>query len=408
MPDYTILLIDYEPKSIDKVRRPLTDIGYRVEVATDGVTGVEAFHRLKPDLVMIEAMIPKKHGFEVCQDLKKTPHGKRTPIIIMTSVYKGRKYRTQAFHLHGCDEYIEKPVSEEQVVEICRKLLGDTAASAGLEPLAAPSDTVEMSHGDRPPAMWHSGPTPVDTGAVRTVSNAPSAASGVEDDELEIMARLDAILPAATSSRPEPPQQSAKAIAEPSTTEITTGHGFTSPSRVEQDPFATTFLSSADSAHVADLPPLRKEPGAEDLPQMHELEGPVPTETSLGRTAPEQDEKQVVSFQSRQSKKKERRKKGTETATRTGPSDGATASAVATALEEPEVAPFAPAAAAAVEREPQTGTAVSAPESALDWIEPHVVEDAPRRRLWVSVAVALALVGAAGALLYLYASNLLR
>ena len=125
MPDYTILLIDYEPRSLERSRRPLAAAGYRVEVARDGLAGMEAFERIKPDLVLVEAMIPKKHGFEVCQDLKKTPQGKRTPILITTAVYKGRKYRSQALHLYGCDEYLEKPLPEEQLVTICARFLGD-------------------------------------------------------------------------------------------------------------------------------------------------------------------------------------------------------------------------------------------------------------------------------------------
>ena len=70
MANYTILLIDYEPRSIERFRDPLIAAGYAVEIATDGVSGIEAFHRLSPDMVLVEAMIPKKHGFEVCQELK--------------------------------------------------------------------------------------------------------------------------------------------------------------------------------------------------------------------------------------------------------------------------------------------------------------------------------------------------
>src|SRR5262245_10046420 len=123
MANYTILLIDYEPRSIERFRTPLEGAGYAVEIATDGVTGIEAFHRLAPDMVLVEAMIPKKHGFEVCQELKKTPHGRKTPVIITTGVYKGRKYRTQALHIYGCDEYIEKPIAPEQPLEIVGKFL---------------------------------------------------------------------------------------------------------------------------------------------------------------------------------------------------------------------------------------------------------------------------------------------
>ena len=116
MPDYTILLIDYDPDSSARLCRPLIKAGYRVEVATDGLAGISRFHELTPDLTLIEAMIPKKHGLEVCQQLKSTPHGQGTQVWILTSVYKGRRHRSQAYHHYKCDQYLEKPISEDELV----------------------------------------------------------------------------------------------------------------------------------------------------------------------------------------------------------------------------------------------------------------------------------------------------
>jgi DNA-binding response OmpR family regulator len=116
MRDYTILLIDYDPESAARLCRPLLRAGYRVEVATDGLAGISRFHALTPDLTLIEAMIPKKHGFEVCQELKRTEHGQSTQVWILTSVYKGRKYRTQAYHHYKCDKYLEKPISDDELM----------------------------------------------------------------------------------------------------------------------------------------------------------------------------------------------------------------------------------------------------------------------------------------------------
>ena len=75
MRDYKILVVDYEPRGIQQLREPLEAEGFDVEVVKDGLTALEVFNRYKPHLTLIEAMLPKKHGFEVCQDLKKTPHG---------------------------------------------------------------------------------------------------------------------------------------------------------------------------------------------------------------------------------------------------------------------------------------------------------------------------------------------
>ena len=208
MANYTILLIDYEPRSIERFREPLTAAGYTVEIATDGLSGIEAFHRLSPDMVLVEAMIPKKHGFEVCQELKRTPHGRRTPVLITTGVYKGRKYRTQALHMYGCDEYIEKPIAPEQLLEIVGKFF--RSGASGPSPRATEPASVPPEAG--------SGPSALDEGdaIAKTAPSAETAAPEIQstkptsipqavakyDTEDEIMAHLDAILPSGGGAAP--------------------------------------------------------------------------------------------------------------------------------------------------------------------------------------------------------------
>jgi len=121
MPNYTILIIDYDPRSIEALEAPLARAGFRVEVAHDGLAGVRRFHEIHPDVTLIEAMIPKKHGFEVCEELKASPHGQSAAVFIVTSVYKGRRYRYQAKKQHGCDEFLEKPVSPDELLEAVKK-----------------------------------------------------------------------------------------------------------------------------------------------------------------------------------------------------------------------------------------------------------------------------------------------
>jgi DNA-binding response OmpR family regulator len=125
-----ILIIDYEPRGIKQLNDPLELAGYEIRIAKDGVAGIEAFNKEKPDLVLIEAMLPKRHGFEVCQEIKRTDHGRRTPVVIVTSVYKGRKYRSQAKYQYGCDEYLEKPVAADKLLEIVDGLLAQRQGSA--------------------------------------------------------------------------------------------------------------------------------------------------------------------------------------------------------------------------------------------------------------------------------------
>lgn len=195
MADYTILIIDYEPRSIERLRAPLERAGYRVEVAMDGKAGVLKFHSLKPSAVIIEAMLPKQHGFEVCKELKQTPHGALCPVMIATSVYRGRKYRHQATHLYSCDAYLEKPIADEDLIKAVEGGLRDYALArrkANEESLAIDTDLLaeEIPVAPEVPLAPEVAPAP---GAQPTRAATPE--NPVEDEfEFELLDRLDSLL----------------------------------------------------------------------------------------------------------------------------------------------------------------------------------------------------------------------
>jgi periplasmic protein TonB len=201
----TILLIDYDPQSIQKTRTPLQRAGYRVEVAGDGVSGLEAFDKLGPDLVLIEPMVPKKHGFQVCQQIKSSARGKSTPVLITTAFYKGRKHRLEAQQKYGCDGYLEKPITEELLLATCRQFLIDLPPldPATEDAQAFPdTDTAGSSVISFPDLPLGEERHPVPLGALNDLS----------DDEIQ--ARLDRMIledepapvtPAAVDARPPAP-----------------------------------------------------------------------------------------------------------------------------------------------------------------------------------------------------------
>jgi len=216
MTNYTILLIDYAPRSVAQLRAPLEAAGYTVEVAENGPAGLEAFRRIEPDLTMIEPMLPKKPGLEVCKELKDTDLGKGCPILILTSIYQGRRYRDQAQRQSRCDGFLDKPIREEALLDtVQRHLLGrDPRSRGGVEARAAvvgPSIAqsrpavaaheapavppaplmVEPSvHRDLPAVAVHDGNA---TAAGRAAQQAPPGFS--DATEAEILDRLDAIMP---------------------------------------------------------------------------------------------------------------------------------------------------------------------------------------------------------------------
>jgi TonB family protein len=203
MANHTVLIIDYEPRSIRASTIPLEKHGFVVEVAHDGIAGLKAFEKLKPALVLIEAMLPKKHGFEVCQEIKKSAQGKATPVVITTGVYRGRKYRTQALHIYGCDEYLEKPFTEEQLLETCRRFLGGalpgpsrSGHESSVSPPPGPAPAAKKEVGAEQPKIDDRAERATGTDGHTTPRG--SGFGPIEGDatEQEITARLDAILPA--------------------------------------------------------------------------------------------------------------------------------------------------------------------------------------------------------------------
>jgi len=379
MSNYTILIIDYEPKSIERVRRPLAEVGYKVDVATDGLSGIETFHRIKPDLVMIEAMIPKKHGFEVCQEIKKTPHGKRTPVIIMTSVYKGRKYRSQAFHLHGCDEYIEKPIGEQQIVQVCRRMLGDAKAAVAGQDGPASTDVFELD-------PMHSPESPV-----ATPFSLPTMEA--DEDELEIMARLDSILPGGNGGRPS---------------DIAVATAATSRGAGHSPVMASAADTAPPESSISRFDPLPLEEGTRSVPIAMErvaeqdIQGSqTAQEAPSGEWPVEGGPDHVVQFESGRSRKKGK-KRSVSSAVGGGHASVALATSAIDVLEEK------PARTQAVARlDPETETqpmTVKALKPVVGQTEPDILyePELQTRPWWLSFAVALALIGAAGALVYLY------
>ncbi|MBP7864399.1 MAG: protein kinase [Acidobacteria bacterium] len=104
------------------------DAGYEVITAQDGKAALDLFAQEQPDVVLLSAMLSKVNGFDVCRQIKESDSGKGTAVIIATSVYKGQKYRVKAIHENKASEFVEKPIPDEQLLEIVRRYAGETQA----------------------------------------------------------------------------------------------------------------------------------------------------------------------------------------------------------------------------------------------------------------------------------------
>ncbi|MFA5164896.1 MAG: response regulator [Candidatus Omnitrophota bacterium] len=116
-----ILLVDDEEDVLRTVGFRLQASGYEVVTASDGMEGLEKAHSEKPDLVILDLMLPKMDGYKVCAFLKKDTRYKDIPIIMFTA--KGGDLDKKLGLEVGADAYVMKPFEPPELVKTVEELL---------------------------------------------------------------------------------------------------------------------------------------------------------------------------------------------------------------------------------------------------------------------------------------------
>ena len=123
----TVLLVDYDPRSIDAIRRSLSTLRVQTVLAMDGEAAEREYHRMRPDLTLLQEIIPKRRGIDLCRDLKNSACGAHHPVVLLACVRNGGRLRMLASR---CDDVLEKPFDEETLLAKVRKFLPDLTHSA--------------------------------------------------------------------------------------------------------------------------------------------------------------------------------------------------------------------------------------------------------------------------------------
>lgn len=124
MSEKKILIVDYDAKNLERMTELFASSKVQVVQAADGQQAYEMYREEKPDLVILEAMLPKIHGFDLTQKIYKETKGS-IPIVIVTGLYKGAQYRNEALRSFGAADYFEKPFDDKQLVSSVMNLLSD-------------------------------------------------------------------------------------------------------------------------------------------------------------------------------------------------------------------------------------------------------------------------------------------
>jgi DNA-binding response OmpR family regulator len=177
-----ILVVDDEPKLVRVVREYLEHDGYRVVSAGDGREALERFRQERPDLVVLDLMLPELDGLEVCRRIRQES---RVPIIMLTA--RAEEVDELIGLELGADDYVTKPFSPRALLARARSVLRRAAPAEDSEvPLTLGSLRIDPS---RHEAAWEGAPlvlTPTEFRLLSALAHRPGRVFG----RLELLERI--------------------------------------------------------------------------------------------------------------------------------------------------------------------------------------------------------------------------
>lgn len=118
MANERILIVDDDLNICELLRLYLEKDGFQADIVTDGISAIDAFNKLKPDMVLLDIMLPGMDGWQICREIRKTS---QTPIIMLTA--KGETFDKVLGLELGADDYITKPFETKEVIARIKAVL---------------------------------------------------------------------------------------------------------------------------------------------------------------------------------------------------------------------------------------------------------------------------------------------
>ncbi|MCX5894136.1 MAG: response regulator [Deltaproteobacteria bacterium] len=121
-----VLIVDDDPDLVETVAMMLESKGFEVGKAYDGIEGEEAIKKRRPDVLVLDVMMPRKNGYQLCKELKSNKWTSDIPIVMLTAV--GDAVPTTSYsHAEGmsmeAEDFIPKPVDAATLVEAVQRLI---------------------------------------------------------------------------------------------------------------------------------------------------------------------------------------------------------------------------------------------------------------------------------------------
>ena len=120
-----VLVVDDEPNIAMCLEYLMKRQGFAVRVAPDGETALDAMRERAPDVMLLDVMMPRRDGYDLCQTVRATPAWKDVRIIMLSA--RGRAIEREKGLALGADDYITKPFSTDKVIERVRQYMPEHA-----------------------------------------------------------------------------------------------------------------------------------------------------------------------------------------------------------------------------------------------------------------------------------------
>lgn len=116
-----VLVVDDSITQRQLMSNALTDLGLTVLIATDGIEALEQIESTQPDIVVLDIVMPRMNGYEVCRKIKSNPTTQHVPVVICSS--KSEEFDRYWGMKQGADAYLIKPIQPKQLLVTVRQLL---------------------------------------------------------------------------------------------------------------------------------------------------------------------------------------------------------------------------------------------------------------------------------------------
>jgi DNA-binding response OmpR family regulator len=120
--DPLVLVVDDEPNILETLSFVLEMEGFRVATAEDGEQALAQIAALRPPVVVLDAMMPRRDGFDVCRTIKADPNLAGVHVVMLTAM--GQKADRERALAAGADHFMTKPFDEEELLALLRRLTG--------------------------------------------------------------------------------------------------------------------------------------------------------------------------------------------------------------------------------------------------------------------------------------------